>query len=201
VLSQHAANPRKVHFEALRRVYRYIRSTTDFGILYGGVSGKLAQLTGYVDADWAADINDRRSITGYVFTLAGGAISWASKKQHSTALSSTEAEYMAASNATKEAVWLRGFLTELGQMTKETPLPLLIDNQSAIALIKNAEFHERTKHIAVRYHFIRERYENGEIEVEYCPTGDQVADAMTKGLAREKLSRFVDGMGLISYVR
>ncbi|KAJ3557078.1 hypothetical protein NM688_g1664 [Phlebia brevispora] len=158
-------------------------------------------LSHYVDADWAADINDHHSITGYVFTLAEGAISWQSKKQHSTALSSMEAKYMAASNATKEATWLREFLAELKVMKDDFSVPLLIDNQSAIALVKNAEFHECTKHIGVRYHFIHEQYKHGEIDLEYCPTGDQVADAMTKGLARKKLERFVDGMGLVYHVR
>ncbi len=148
-----------------------------------------------MDADWASDPIDRRSISGFTFLICGGAVSWSSKKQHSTALSSTEAEYMAASNATKEAIWLRTFLSELG-FKMDAPLPLLIDNQSAIALAKNSAFHDRTKHIAVRYHFIREKYEAGEIDVSYVPTGDQVADVLTKGLPREKHTRFSRSMGL-----
>lgn len=200
-LSQHAATPGKQHFEALKRAYRYVRATTDHSITYTGGTDGNTNLTGYVDADWATDINDRRSITGYVFNMCGGAVSWSSKKQHSTALSSTEAEYMAASNASKEAIWLRGLLLELGAIKNDFPIPLLIDNQSAIALVKNGEFHERTKHIGIRYHFIRERYEDGEIELEYCPTGDQVADALTKPLSREKLETFVGAMGVIPYVR
>ncbi|GBE86218.1 Retrovirus-related Pol polyprotein from transposon TNT 1-94 [Sparassis crispa] len=123
------------------------------------------------------------------------ALIWSSKRQHSMAQSSTEAEYMAGAHGTKEAVWLRAFLSEIGQVQKG-PTPLLIDNQSAIALSKNAAFHERTKHIAVRYHFIREKYDSGEIEPEYVPTRNQVADVLTKGLPREKHEKFSAGMGL-----
>ena len=197
-LSQHAATPGSAHLAALKRVYHYVRGTSDYALVYNRSTNGLA-LTGYVDADWAADVNTRRSVTGYVFTLAGGAVSWASRKQHSTALSSTEAEYMAASQATTEAIWLRNLRRELKQLEAPYSGPLLIDNQSAIALIKNAEFHERTKHIAVRYHFIRERYESGEIAIEYCPTGDQVADVLTKGLSREKVERFSEKMGLTTH--
>ncbi|PSR81379.1 hypothetical protein PHLCEN_2v6387 [Hermanssonia centrifuga] len=108
---------------------------------------------------------------------------------------------MAASDASKEAIWLRGLLHEFGRLNSSYSVPLMIDNQSAIALVKNAEFHSRTKHIAIRYHFIREIHDRGDILVEYCPTGDQVADIMTKALAREKHERFVDGMGLSYHVR
>ena len=102
---------------------------------------------------------------------------------------------MAATHATKEAIWLHGLLVELGRISAGYSIPLLIDNQSAIALFKNPEHHERTKHIAIRYHFIRDIYEAGTIELEYVPTGDQVADVLTKALGREKHYRFLDGMG------
>jgi hypothetical protein len=141
------------------------------------------------------DKNDCCSLTGYVFLLHGSAISWSSKKQSSTAQSSTEAEYMAAAHATKEIIWLRTFLMEIN-FQQNLPTSLFVDNQSAIALTKNSEFHNRTKHIAVRFHFIREKVEDGEVVLEYVPTGDQVADVLTKGLARVKFEHFVDGMGL-----
>ena len=200
-LSKHAATPGAEHFRAMKRVYRYLQGTKDLRLTYRGsppgseddISG---DLLGYVDADWASDINDRRSISGFVFMLSGSAITWSSKRQQSTALSSTEAEYMAASAATKEAIWLRSFLSELGQLRLPYTVPLLIDNQSAIALIKNPEHHEQTKHIAVRYHFIRDAYEDSVIEPEYVLTGDQVADVLTKPLAREKHTRFLNAMGL-----
>ena len=200
VLSKHSATPGLDHLLAITRVYRYLKNTMNIRLTYRGTppgarDGISSNLIGYVDADWASDPNDRRSITGYVFTLAGTAISWSSKRQHSVALSSTEAEYMAATHATKEAIWLHGLLVELGRISAGYSIPLLIDNQSAIALIKNPEHHERTKHIAIRYHFIRDIYEAGTIELEYVPTGDQVADVLTKALGREKHYRFLDGMG------
>ncbi|GBE88168.1 Retrovirus-related Pol polyprotein from transposon TNT 1-94 [Sparassis crispa] len=194
-LSQHAATPGKEHWIALMRVYRYLHGTADKKLVYCGTTKEKEPLLGYVDADWAANVNDHRSVTGFVFLISEGAVSWSSKRQHSTAQSSTEAEYMAGAHGTKEAVWLRAFLSEIGQVQKG-PTPLLIDNQSAIALSKNAAFHERTKHIAVRYHFIREKYDSGEIEPEYVPTGNQVADVLTKGLPREKHEKFSAGMGL-----
>lgn len=152
-------------------------------------------LSGYVDADWASDVNDRRSTSGFVFMLGGAAISWESKKQTSVALSSTEAEYIAAAHAAKEAVWLRRLLTELGLDTSH-PTTLHIDNQSAIAIARNPEFHDRTKHIQVRYHFLLQVVESGDIALEYIPTGDQIADVLTKGLAREKHEDFAWCMGL-----
>ncbi|THH33390.1 hypothetical protein EUX98_g798 [Antrodiella citrinella] len=178
VLSQHASRPGKVHWDALMRVYRYLRGTTDYKIVYRGKTlrrGDDLSLLGFVDSDYAGDRNDCLSVSGYIFFLSGAAISWSSKKQQSTAVSSTEAEYMAGASAAKEAVWLRMFLSQLGQLTS-APTPLHIDNQSAIFLSKDSTFHERTKHIAVRHHFIREKVEDGEIEPLYVPTGDQVAD-------------------------
>ena len=193
MLSKHAATPGQEHMTALKRVYRYLRGTSDAHLIFRGDAKN--ELLGYVDADWAADINDRRSVTGYIFILAGAAISWLLKKQSSVALSSTKAEYMAATAATKEAVWLRKLFDELATISS-CPTMLLIDNQSAKALAKNAMFHDRTKHIAIRHHFIREKLDSGEIAVDYVLTSDQTADILTKGLTREKHVRFSVGMGI-----
>jgi hypothetical protein len=112
-------------------------------------------LHGYIDADWASDVNDRKSMSRYVFMLAGGAISWSSKKQPSVALLSTKAEYIAGAHAAKEAVWLQRLLREIWQQSEpHTPVTLFIDNQSAIAIARNPEFHNWTKHIEVRHHFL-----------------------------------------------
>ena len=194
-LGRHAANPGAEHQRALDRAFRYLHGTSDWELVFqrgrpgGGV------LKGYVDADWASDVNDRKSTSGFVFVLAAGAICWSSKKQASVALSSTEAEYIAAAHATKEVVWLRRLLNELGQATK-APTHLHIDNQSAIAIARNPEFHDRTKHIDVRYHFLRQRVDDEEILLTYLPTDDQIADVLTKGLARAKHKRFSEEMGL-----
>src|SRR5882757_5976263 len=133
------------------------------------------------DIDWASDTNHRCSISGYVFSISGGEVSWSSKKQTFVTLSSTEAEYMAAAAATKEVTWVKTFLSEL-DFSKTHTITLQIDNQSAILLAKNVMFHERMKRIAIHCHFIREKLEEGEIPVEYVPTNEQVADVLTKPL-------------------
>lgn len=178
-LSKHSAKPTPEHWTALMRVYRYLRKMADKRLTFRGKDS--ATPIGYVDVDWASDVNDRRSITGYVFVMAGGAVSWSSKKQDSVALSSMEAEYMAAASATREAVWMRTFLSEIRILPTQR-IRLLIDNQSAISLAKNTVFHSRTKHIAIRYHFIRKKVDSGEIELKYVPTNWQVADVLTKAL-------------------
>ncbi|KAG2758696.1 hypothetical protein Pcac1_g29199 [Phytophthora cactorum] len=146
------------------------------------------------DADWAGDIESRRSTSGYAFMMNGGCISWRSKKQRTVALSSTEAEYMALSEATQEAVWLKVFLCELGEMANDEAVKIYEDNQGSIALAKNPEFHKRTKHIDIRYHFVREKVEDGQVVLQYVSTTDMLADIMTKpipatqfGVLRNKL--------------
>lgn len=126
------------------------------------------KIQGYSDADWAGDIESRRSTSGYAYMMSGGVISWKSKKQHTAALSSTEAEYMALSEALQEAVWLKVFLCELGEMTQDEAVKIFEDNQDAIALAKNPEFYKRTKHIDIRYHFVREKVEDGQVDPNYC---------------------------------
>jgi hypothetical protein len=150
-LSKFAATPGQMHWTALKHVYQYLCGTINKCLTYQGDPD--TDLHVFVDADWASDINDWRSITGYAFLISGGAISWSLKKQSLVALSSTEAEYMAAAAATKEAVWLRTLLGEFN-LSKTHAITLHIDNQSAILLASNSMFHECTKHIAIRYHFI-----------------------------------------------
>ena len=193
-LSRHTATPGQQHQTALKRVYRYLRGTSEYGITYDGkLSDPDPQV--YCDADWANDPNDRKSISGYVVTMCGGAVSWSSKKQSVTALSSTEAEYIAAARAAQEASWLQSFLTEIG-CPPTKPIPFHVDNQSAIKLIKNPVTHDRTKHIDVKYHYVRDAQDNNVIDVKYCPTGNQTADILTKALSREKHKRFAECMGL-----
>jgi hypothetical protein len=194
-LGRHAATPGNDHQRALDRVFRYLRATADRHLVFQRGTPGGSTLQGFVDADWASDINDRKSTSGFVFTFGGAAISWSSKKQSSTALSSSEAEYIAAAHAAKEAVWLRRLLTNLG-IDISSPTTLYIDNQSAIAIARNPEFHDRTKHIEIRHHFLRQLVDNKEIAPLYLPTGEQIADALTKGLSREKHEKFANAMGL-----
>ena len=148
-LSKHAACPGQAHFAVLKRVYHYLHGTMDTCLVYRKMSE--LSLLGYVDADWAGDINDCRSISGYTFITAGGAISWSSKKQPSVALSSTEAEYMATAATTKEATWLKVLFSEIEPSLTCTAIKLFIDNQLAMSLLKNTTFHDWMKHIMIHH--------------------------------------------------
>ncbi|MCO5611074.1 hypothetical protein L7F22_065324 [Adiantum nelumboides] len=155
------------------------QGTLDYGITY--TRGGDSTLVGFCDSDWAGDIDGRRSVIGYCFSLGSGVISWISKKQPTIALSSTEAEYKAACFASCEALWLRRLLGDMGAI-QEQPTMLLCDNQSCMAIARNPVFHAHTKHIEVQYHFVRELILDGEVEMElildgevemeYCPTMD-----------------------------
>ncbi|XP_046145331.1 secreted RxLR effector protein 161-like [Osmia bicornis bicornis] len=155
-LSQFNDNPGEEHWKAAKRVLRYIKRTEKMEIVFTKTEN---ELIGFSDADWGASIDDRRSYTGYVFRLFGGAISWSSRKQKTVAMSSAEAEYMALSEAAKESIYQRRFLTEVVGKLKTTLI--LCDNQSAGLMAKNPVYHERTKHIDIRYHFVRESVERG----------------------------------------
>jgi hypothetical protein len=174
---------------------RYLKATSDQRLVFQRGTPGGTVLHGFVDADWASDVNDCKSTSGFVFMLGGTAVSWSSKKQTSVALSSTEAEYIAAAHATKEVIWLRRLLIELG-LDLDSPTVLHVDNQSAIAIARNPEFHDRTKHIEVRHHFLRHKVEGEEIRLEYTPTDEQTADVLTKGLVCDKHERFSKAMGL-----
>jgi hypothetical protein len=199
VLSQFAADPCPTHWQALKRVFRYLQATPTLGLVFGKCDDEFDDraLHGYSDADWAGDHDSRRSTSGYVFMLNGGCVSWRSKKQRSVALSSTEAEYMALSEATQEAVWLKAFVRELGELSDGDSILVLEDNQGSIALAKNPEFHKRTKHIDIRYHFVREKVESGQVALQYCPTQDMLADIMTKPIAAPQFAALRTKLGII----
>jgi hypothetical protein len=165
---------------AVKHVFRYLKGTLDLGITYGPDD---QDLIGYSDADWAQSLVDRRSVSGYAFKLAGGIISWSSKKQATVALSTMEAEYIALSHAAKEAIWLRRLLAELG-ILGDTATTILTDNQAAITFAHDSQFHARSKHIDIRHHFIRERVKDGDIDITHCASADNCADMLTKALAK-----------------
>ena len=195
LVSQFCTNPNSKHWGAVQRIFRYLAGTKGLGVLYG--SG--GNCKGYSDSDWAGS-QDRRSTSGYIYLLNNGAISWASRKQSVVALSSTEAEYMALTLAVKEVLWLKTLFGEIGAPHHAIEiLTIYCDNQGAIALANNPGFHARSKHIDIRYHFIREHIngDTGTINLLYCPTGDMTADILTKGLPRGPHERHVAGMGLV----
>jgi len=192
ILSQFIQNPGQAHWEALKRVIVYLGCTKDLWLTFGG-HGKTV-VEGFCDADWAGQTH-RHSISGYSFHMGVGAVTWSSKKQYIIALSSTEAEYIAQTHAAKELLWLRTFIGEINEKFGN-PITLNCDNQGAIALAKDNKFHARTKHIDIRYHFIRESVECGKININYIPTEDNVADIFTKPLAKAKFRQFVVMLGL-----
>jgi len=151
---------------------------------------------GYCDADWAGDLEDRRSTIGFVFMMGGGATSWSNKQQPTIALSTTEAEYMASTQATKEAICMINLMKELGYMKEKKATVIRCDNQGAISLTKNPTQHARTKHIDVEHHFVRERVENGEVTFEYCSTEEMVADVLTKASSKERHYKLISMFGL-----
>ena len=181
------------YLQCAQRVLLYISGTKDRGLLYR--TGKTMHLVGYIDADWAGNTADRRSMFGYTFSLGSAAITWSSKKQPTIALSSTEAEYRGAVVATCEAIWLKWQLKDIQEEVSD-PTTIYCDNLSSIQLAKNPVFHTRTKHIEVHYHFVHERVLSGEVELQYVPTDRQTADIFTKPLGLDKLRQFSGGLEL-----
>lgn len=153
------------------------------------------ELVRFTDSDLAGDIDDRRSTGGMTFYFGKNLITWGSQKQRTVALSSCEAELMAATTAAQQALWLRSLIGELTGLEPK-PVTLFVDNKSAIALIKNPVFHGRNKHIDTRFHFIRECVENGQITVEYVGTSEQRADILTKALVRIKFAEMRELLGV-----
>lgn len=184
-IASHQDNPTPDDWAGATRILQYLAGTRDHGLTYGPHKGPSAiqsqPLVGFADATWAGCLETRRSVTGYVFQLHGGTITWSSCKQKSVALSSAEAEYMAVSDASKEAVWISGLLGELG-LGVQGPVIIYDDNQATIEIASNPKDHARTKHIDIRFHHIRERIALGQVILEYVRTNEQRADILTKAL-------------------
>ena len=190
-VAQFMDNPGWIHWEAVKHIFRYLKGTKNLELVYGGVK---KESEGFTDADGASQ-DHRRAISGYVFMVDGGAVSWLSKKQELVTLSTTKAEYMAATHTAKEAVWLRRLFGDIFQAPTE-PTTIFSDNQSAIALAHSGQYHARTKHIDIRYHFIRYIIEASSIKLIYIPTNQQTADTLTKALPSTKAKHFATEMGL-----
>ena len=199
-LSQYMSDPAEHHGHALKNLLRYLRSTVTMKLRYGP-GGVHSQFVIYSDADWASDMVDRKSVSGSTAMFYGGPISWSSKKQRSVATSSCESEYIALSTCCKQGQWIAQMFRDLGfpkYIGKDTnKVQMLGDNQGAIALTKNPHLHERSKHIDVCYHFIRDLAEQGKLDVAYVPTVDMVADGMTKPLQRVAFEKFKNQLGVV----
>jgi len=197
-LSQHCENPLKCHWNAVKRVYRYVKGTQDMGIVYDAKSADSSDIPiiGYSDSDWAGCNDSRKSTEAYVFLLTGGAISWRSKKQSIVALSSCEAEYISACTAAKEAIWLSKVMQNMLGTDKPSPITVLMDNQGSIKSAQNMSINARNKHIDIRHHFVRDAVAKKDVLLAYCPTSDQVADILTKPLIRVLFEKFRSLMGI-----
>ncbi|XP_073121221.1 secreted RxLR effector protein 161-like [Henckelia pumila] len=176
-------SPSNHHLGVAKRVLRYIAGTVGFGLWYDHISD--FKLLGFTDSDWAGCLEDRKSTSGYVFNLGSAAISWSSKKQATTALSSSEAEYIAATSSACQAIWLQRILADLTKGQLEAT-KIFCDNKSAIAMSKNPAYNGRTKHIDLRVHFIRELVSKKLVTLEFCNTEEQTADILTKSLSFKK---------------
>ena len=192
-LAKFNSSPTEAHLTAVKRVFRYLKGTAQLRLQYQETD---VNVVGYSDADWASDSDDRRSTSGNVFVMSGDAISWTSKKQPTVALSTSESEYIALCFATQEAVWLRQLMKEL-QIDCTTATTMYEDNQGAIAMSRNPVLHKRTKHIDIKYHFVREKTQDGTIELKYCPTNEMVADILTKPLSKGQFEYLRCKLGLI----
>lgn len=181
-VAQHVNSPSQELWTAIKRILRYLRGTTSLGICFSGSnSSDPPQLISYADSTWADDKTNRKSTTGYVHMLSSGPISWASKKQATVALSSTEAEYIALAAAVQDLIWLRLLLSELD--CPQAATTIFEDNQGCIGLLKNpGSLHHRVKHIDIKHHFLREQAEAGNINLSYISTSDNIADCLTKAL-------------------
>ncbi|GJY64334.1 uncharacterized mitochondrial protein-like protein [Tanacetum coccineum] len=184
---------RESHARAIKQILRYLKGTTSFGIKYNRSNDM--KLVGYSDSSHNVDIDDGRSTTGHVFYLGTSPITWCSQKQTTVALSSCEAEFMAATAAACQAIWLRELLAEVTGLERQKVI-IRVDNKSAIALSKNPVFHGRSKHIHTRYHFIRECVENEQVMVEHVSGENQRADPLTKALARIRFKEMRSLLGV-----
>ena len=174
-IAKFSHQPMELHMTAAKRVLRYLKQTKDLNLTY--IKNTPEAIIGYSDADWAGDVKDRR-------------------KQSSVALSTVEAEYMALSVTTQEAIWLIQLQEKLG-VTEAGPTLIYKDNQGATSMAKNPVFHKRTKHVQIRYHFVREAVEQGTITLEYCRTDEMLADSFSKALARDQFKKLRVRIGLV----
>ena len=193
-LARFGANPGPAHWKALLHLMRYVKGTLDMKLTYSATDdGPL--FTTYSDADHGGDVDNGKSTAGYLVSVAGGAVSWASKLQSIVALSSTEAKYIAAVDAGKEIMWMRNILSEFGH-SQSSPSTLFLDNQSALNVSRNPEHHGRMKHLDLRTFWLRNAVEEGHIIMFHLPTDEMPADLLTKPLSREKVIKFRSMMGL-----
>ena len=191
-VAKYCVNPNKNHWQAVKRIFRYLKGTINLGISY---SKSPNPCVGYSDADFAGDLNDRKSTSGFCFMYGNGIVSWKTQKQTCVSISTAEAEYVSLSICSQEAVWLRKLLLDL-KVSDNNPMLIYEDNQSALCLAKNNKIHGRAKHISIKFHYVRDMVNTGVIRLQYCPTEDMIADIFTKGLSSARFIRLRSMLGM-----
>ncbi|GKE30901.1 retrotransposon protein, putative, ty1-copia subclass [Tanacetum coccineum] len=190
-----AHNPGEGYWTAVKNILKYLRNTKDMFLVYGGEEE--LRVTGYCDASWQTDKDDSRSQSGWVFLLNGGAVTWKSSKQDTMANSTCESEYIAACEASKEDIWRKNFIVDLGVVpTVQDPIEIFYDNEIAVALTKEPKDHEKSKHIESKYHFVRSKLEEGHVIVKHIRSEDNPVDPFTKALAKSRHDEHVRSIGL-----
>ena len=193
LVSRYQSNPSKAHWKAVKRILRYLKGTMDYSLCY---QGKDMLLRGYTDADWAGDVDERKYTSGFIFLLGNSAISWSSKKQTCVALSTMESEFIAFSSTVQEGVWLKRFLDHLKVTSSEEPVTIMSDSQSSIAYIKDPKFHSKTKHIDIKYHYVKDIVARGEVNLKYISTHNMIADPLIKAITIDVFERHIKCFGL-----
>ena len=193
LVSWYMEKPKQDHFIAAKIILRYIKGTQNHGLFYTHTQD--SKLVGYSDSDYGGDLDHGKSTSGYAFHIGSAVVSWSSKKQQIVALSTCEAEYIAVAACTCQAMWLKYILSEL-YLAQEGPITIYVDNKSTISLAKNLVSHCRSKHINIKYHFIREQVKNKIIELVHCRTEEQLADIFTKPLKTNTFQKFIEKLGM-----
>ncbi|GKV14655.1 hypothetical protein SLEP1_g25495 [Rubroshorea leprosula] len=193
LISKFMESPRQSHLQVAKRIMRYLKGTFDHGLFYSSSSN--CALVGYSDSDWGGDLDDRKSTTGYCFNFGSTACSWSSKKQSIVALSTCEAQYVAVASSACQAIWLQSLKNQV-RVQIEEPMKIFVDNISAINLAKNPVQHGRSKHIDIRFHYLRDLIDKRVIELKYCKSENQVADILTKPLKYEAFVKLKSMMGI-----
>jgi hypothetical protein len=193
-ISRFVQDPGMQHWEAVKRILRYLNGTIDMGLVFDGKLNDIPTLTAYADADWGGNIDDRKSKSGYAAFFCGGCISWRSKFQSCVALSTVEAEYISACEAGREVKWLKKIAEELGY--SQGTVIIHEDNQGCISNTKDSLGSEQMKHVNIKYHWIKEECERGEFKLVYCKTQDMTADTLTKSLVSDLFIRHREGLGV-----
>jgi hypothetical protein len=195
MVGRYQATPKQSHFQAVKRIFRYLKETMAYGLWYP--RNQNLQLTAYSDADWANCVDERKITSGGAFFLGDSLVAWLSKKQGSVSLSTIEAEYIATATCCTQVLWMIQTLADL-EVKYTAPIPIHCDNTSAISVSKNPVFHSKTKHIPIKYHFLREQVTNQIVQVHDIPTTEQIADIFTKPLAKTTFEYLRQKLGVIA---